>query len=197
MCKKEKNGSRCTYFACGASKKPIISVSLLSGVLWDELKCEFNLLGAKVNFRRGISRCALWGVYAMPPLRDVSVGPKPQPQISVWQTAAALWCGGVDTASPLSLTPPFTTSLPSFPPSALQPGVWPEALLITQTLLWKPQAQGCDLHWELWHTHTQTHTPPPPTLSIKMPHQTGRGRRQHRGVKGRLVDQVWLILTFN
>lgn len=93
------------YFACKAREEPIISVSLLSGVLWDELKCEFNLLGAKVNFRRGISRCALWVVYATLPLRDVQVGP--QPQISVWQPATALWCGGVDTHS-LCLRPPQT-----------------------------------------------------------------------------------------
>lgn len=130
----------CTYFACGASKEPIISVSLLSGVLWDELKCEFNLLGAKVNFRRGISRCAPWGVYGTLPLRDVSVGPKPQPQISVWQTAV---CDVEELIQPPRL------------PSRLRPaaGVWPEALLIT--LLCNPEAQGYELCWGApTHAHT-------------------------------------------
>lgn len=133
-------------------------MSLLSGVLWDELKCEFNLLGAKVNFRRGISRCALWGVYGTPPLRDVSVGPKPQPQISVWQTAAALWCGGVDTAPYLPLPSSFPTA-PTPPPLPPAAGVWPEALLITPTLLWNPKSQGCELRWGLL-THTHTHAQP-------------------------------------
>lgn len=57
--KKKKSRAFVHYFACRAREEPIISVCLLSGLLWDELKCEFNLLGAKVNFRRGISRCAL------------------------------------------------------------------------------------------------------------------------------------------
>lgn len=52
-----KNGSIVHYSACGVRKKPIISMSLLSGLLWDELKCEFNLLGAKVNFRRADVLC--------------------------------------------------------------------------------------------------------------------------------------------
>lgn len=118
------------YFACKAREEPIISVSLLSGVLWDELKCEFNLLGAKVNFRRGISRCALWVVYATLPLRDVQVGS--QPQISVWQPATALWCGGVDTHS-LCLRPPKQPETPPFAPPAA--GALPEAPLITSALL--------------------------------------------------------------
>lgn len=75
MHKKKKSRAFVHYFACRAREEPIISVCLLSGLLWDELKCEFNLLGAKVNFRRGISRCAPWGVYATLPLRDVPVGP--------------------------------------------------------------------------------------------------------------------------
>lgn len=105
----QKSSTIVHYFACRAHEEPIIYVSLLSGVLWDELKCEFNLLGAKVNFRRGISRCALWGVYATLPLRDVSVGL--QPQISVWQPATALWCGGIDTHSLCSPPHPALTSL--------------------------------------------------------------------------------------
>lgn len=118
------------YFACRAREEPIISVSLLSGVLWDELKCEFNLLGAKVNFRRGISRCAPWGVYTTLPLRDVLVGP--QPQISVWQPATALWCGGIDTHSLCPPPPhPALTSLLALPAA----GALPEAPLITSTLL--------------------------------------------------------------
>ena len=72
------------------------------------------------------------------------------------KTAAALWCGGVDTAPlpPLTLLPPSLP--PALPPAA---GVWPEALLITPTLLWNPKSQGCERHWGLQHTHTHTYTP--------------------------------------
>lgn len=122
-------------------------MSLLSGVLWNELKCEFNLLGAKVNFRRGISH-ALWGVYGTLPLRDAYVGPKPQPQICLANSRRSLiWRSWY--------TSPYSPA-PTPPPFALRPaaGVWSDALLITQALLGNPEAQGCEFRWGLWHTHT-------------------------------------------